>query len=676
MPVLETPRILNWKPAQLPFGSSLWSEASNRGRNSAENEASLSKSDLVSTTPSPIALSSGLTIAPRKPEVAYVSTIPAITSFDELKLLPAIKKSIAELGFTTPSPVQAQALPILLGDPTDFIGLAATGTGKTAAFAIPLLERIDPLARHVQAIILCPTRELAIQVAGQVELLGKYLGVKAATIYGGAGYGDQIASLRRGAQVVVGTPGRVIDHLDKGTLDLSNVSIVILDEADEMISMGFKEEMESILSNIPGLNEEIAIGEDDDRSANIWLFSATMSREVRNVSDQYLVEPARVEINKTEMLPENLEQSYFATSESNKPEVLCKIIDAADEFYGIIFCQTKSLVVDLTQYLAGRGYAVDCLHGDMDQKARERTMKNFRERKVMMLVCTDVASRGIDVKDITHVINYSIPREMDSYIHRIGRTARSGKKGYAMSLVTPSHRGLLGRIERVTKSRILEGRIPTRKEVGAKKIGAALEKLEAVTNPARAMELVSPELRAKFAGMTVEEVVGRYLTVVLPEAFAEQREEKASTQYAPPPGEFVNTAPITGKGTVIRVGGAGPATIGGNGLSSESDSSERSNRFYAARKGGDERRSGGPRSYGDRKPAYGAKPSFGDRKPAYGAKPSFGAKPAYGAKPAFGGASEAPKARKWGQPADAAPRLPGKVGGKVGRPGVFAVKSK
>ncbi len=642
----------------------------------------MSKPDLAST-PSPIALSSGLTIAPRKPEVAYVSTVPPITSFDELKLLPALAKSIAELGFTIPSPVQAMALPILLGEATDFIGLAATGTGKTAAFAIPLLERIDPMARQVQAIILCPTRELAIQVAGQVELLGKYQGVKAATIYGGAGYGDQIAALRRGAQVVVGTPGRVIDHLEKGTLDLSNVSIVILDEADEMISMGFKEEMEQILSAIPGLNEEIEIGEDDDRSANIWLFSATMSREVRNVSDQYLVEPARVEINRTEMLPENLEQIYYATSESNKPEVLCKIIDAAEDFYGIIFCQTKSLVVDLMGYLSGRGYAVDALHGDMDQKARERTMKNYRERKVMMLVCTDVASRGIDVKDITHVVNYSIPREMDSYIHRIGRTARNGKKGYAMSLVTPSHRGLLGRIERVTKSRILEGKIPTRKEVGAKKVNAALAKLEAVANHARAMELVTPEMRAKFAGMSTEELVGRFLSILIPEAFSEREEKASATAYAPPAGEFVNTAPITGSGTVIRVGG------GGNGLSAESDSSERSNRFYAARKRDDERSSGGARPYRGRddrgeRPAYGKRPAYGDRKPAFGAKPAFGSKPAFGAKPAFGSKptfgggdrAEAPKARKWGQPADAAPRLPGKVGGKAGRPGVFAMKTK
>lgn len=591
--------------------------------------------------PTPIALSSGSTISPRKPEVATGPTVPPIASFEELKLLPALAKAIAELGFTTPSPVQAQALPILLGEATDFIGLAATGTGKTAAFSIPLLERIDPMARTVQAIILCPTRELAIQVAGQVELLGKYLGVKAATIYGGAGYGDQIAALRRGAQVVVGTPGRVIDHLEKGTLDLSNVSVVILDEADEMISMGFKEEMESILAEIPGLNEEIEIGEDDDRSANIWLFSATMSREVRNVSDQYLVEPARVEINKTEMLPENLEQSYFATSESNKPEVLCKIIDAADEFYGIVFCQTKALVVDLTQYLSGRGYAVDCLHGDMDQKARERTMKNYRERKVTMLVCTDVAARGIDVKDITHVINYSIPREMDSYIHRIGRTARSGKKGYAMSLVTPSHRGLLGRIERVTKSRILEGKIPTRKEVGLKKVGAALEKLENAANYRRAMELVSPEMRAKFAGMTVEEIVGRALTVLMPEVFSDAREEKAASTYAPPAGEFVNTAPLTGKGTVIQVG-AKPriGAANRNGLSTESNASERAGRFYAARKRDDERR-------------------------PYGKRP-------------FGGGErfDAPKARKWGQPANAAPRLPGQVGGKAGRPGVFAVKTK
>ena len=608
---------------------------------------------------SPIALSSGLKISPRKPETPYVPSVPAITTFEELNLLPALAKSIAELGFTTPSPIQAQALPILCGDATDFIGLAATGTGKTAAFAIPLLSKIDPLARVVQTIILCPTRELAIQVAGQVELLGKYLGVKAATIYGGAGYGDQIAALRRGAQVVVGTPGRVIDHLEKGTLDLTNVSVVILDEADEMISMGFKEEMESILAAIPGLNEEIDIGEDDDRQCNIWLFSATMSREVRNVSDQYLVEPARAEINRTEMLPENLEQIYYATAESNKPEVLCKIIDAAEEFYGIIFCQTKSLVVDLTQYLSGRGYAVDCLHGDMDQKARERTMNNYRQRKVTMLVCTDVAARGIDVKDITHVINYSIPREMDSYIHRIGRTARSGKKGYAMSLVTPSHRGLLGRIERVTKSRIVEGKIPTRKEIGLKKIGAALEKLETVKNPARAMELVSPELRAKFAGMTVEEIVGRYLSVMIPEAFAEREEKTAAkSEYAPPAGEFVNTAPLTGKGTVIRVGAA-------KGLSPESEASERAGRFYAARKRDDER--GGryaSRDSGDRK--------FGGERPPYGTRPYAKNRPAYGERARGEERREyAPKARRWGESAGAAPRLPGQVGGKAGRSGVF-----
>ncbi len=502
-----------------------------------------------------------------------------ITSFSELPLSAALAKSIAELGFTTPSPVQAQALPILLGDPTDFVGLAATGTGKTAAFAIPLLERIDVFARNVQAIVLCPTRELAIQVAGQIELLGKHQGVKAAPIYGGAGYGDQIAALRRGAQIVVGTPGRVVDHLERGTLDLSNVQVVVLDEADEMISMGFKEDLESILGRVPGLQTGPDAG-DGPRFANIWLFSATMSREVRRISEDYLDSPAHVEINRTEMLPENLEQIYYATSESNKPEVLCKLIDAAEDFYGIIFCQTKALVIDLTQYLNSRGYAVDALHGDMDQKARERTMKNYRERNVKMLVCTDVASRGIDVKDITHVINYSIPRELDSYVHRIGRTARSGKKGYAMSLVTPSHRVLLGRIERMTKSRIHEGRIPTRKEIGLKKVASVITKLEAATGFERAMELVPADVKARVAAMDSTELAGRFLSLMMPEVFAERTEEKAPARAS---GE---------RGTVV---------IRASGVAPESERGERAEQGYHARRSGrfdrgNER--GGERSYG------------------------------------------------------------------------------
>lgn len=446
-------------------------------------------------------------------------------SFEQLELSPDLTKAIVALGYKEPSPIQAQALPILLGDPTDFIGLAATGTGKTAAFGIPLLEQIDPSVKGVQGLVLCPTRELAMQVSGQINLLGKFKGIRALPIYGGASYTEQIHGLKRGAQIVVGTPGRLIDHLDKGILKLNHLKTVVLDEADEMISMGFKEDLETILQAAPR------------ESSQIWLFSATMGREVRRVADTYLRSAQQVQVNRTEMLSNTVEQLYYPARESDKPEILCKLIEAAEDFYGIVFCQTKSLVMDLTQYLSGRGYKVDCLHGDKTQNDRERTMQAFRDRRVNILVCTDVASRGLDVKDVTHVINYSIPRELDVYVHRIGRTARSGKSGYAMSLVTPSHRGLIGRIEQMTKSRMKEGRIPTRKDIGAKKVAKMLAQFQGQKSYSRAVEVLGEEWKSVIASMSVEEVVGRFLTLMSPEVF-EQQERPApmrAPQSVPPP---------------------------------------------------------------------------------------------------------------------------------------------
>jgi ATP-dependent RNA helicase DeaD len=430
-------------------------------------------------------------------------------SFSELKISPTIMKSIVELGYTIPSPIQAQALPLLLGNPIDFIGLAATGTGKTAAFGIPLLEQVDPEMKVVQGLILCPTRELAMQVSGQINILGKYKGIRSVCIYGGGSYGDQLHGLKSGNQIVVGTPGRLVDHLERGTLKLGSLKTLVLDEADEMISMGFKEDLEIILKGTP------------QGICKTWLFSATMSRDVRKVADTYLKTPQVVQVNRTEVLSTTVEQVFYATKESNKPEILCKIIEAASDFYGIIFCQTKSLVTDLTQYLTERGYKVDNLHGDKDQRSRERTTQAFRDRKVKILICTDVASRGLDVKDVTHVINYSIPRELDSYVHRIGRTARSGKNGIAISLVTPSHRHLIGRIEQITKSRIPEGVLPTRKDIGTKKAAEVLVKFKEQKLFARASELMNDEWKETIAKMSPEEIVGRFLILNFPDLFKE-----------------------------------------------------------------------------------------------------------------------------------------------------------
>ncbi len=430
-------------------------------------------------------------------------------SFSELPLSPELAKAIKDVGYETPSEIQAQALPILLAEPTDFIGLAATGTGKTAAFSIPMLEQIDSELRKVQCLILCPTRELALQVSGQINLLGKYKNIQALPVYGGASYRDQLDGLRKGTPVVVGTPGRVVDHIERGTLKLENVTHIILDEADEMISMGFKEDMETILAAMP---------KDKTRT---WLFSATMSREVRRVADEYLKKPKQVQINKTEMLAATVTQLYYMTREGNKPEVLCKMIDVAEDFYGIIFCQTKQLVADLTTYLNQRGYKVDCLHGDKDQKSRERTMQAFRDHKVKILVCTDVASRGLDVKDITHVINYSLPRELDSYVHRIGRTARSGKQGFAMSLVTPAQKTLVFRIEKMTRSRMQEGLIPTRKEVGRKRLSMVLPQFQNEMNSKFAQEILDDTWKEALEGLSKEEIAARFLAMMNPALFSD-----------------------------------------------------------------------------------------------------------------------------------------------------------
>ena len=431
-------------------------------------------------------------------------------TFSEFGLSPEFLRAIEDLGYKTPSPIQVQTLPILMGEPTDFIGLAATGTGKTAAFGLPLLERIHTDKKQVQALILCPTRELAIQVSEQMNLLGKHKQIKTIPVYGGAGYGDQIHGLKSGAMIVVGTPGRVIDHIKKGTLKLGGVETLVLDEADEMISMGFKEDLETIMESVPR-----------DRS-HIWLFSATMSREVRKVADTYLREPKQVQVNRTEMLSTTVKQYFYMSRESDKPEILCKLIEAADDFYGVVFCQTKSLVSDLAQYLHGRGYHVDALHGDKDQRERELTLKKFRERKVTILICTDVASRGLDVKDVTHVVNYSLPRELDSYVHRIGRTARSGKTGIAMSLVTPSHRHLIGRIEQMTKSRMEEGKIPNRKDLGAKRVAKIEAQFFEQKFHARALELIGANWKEQIAEMDREEIVSRFVAMIANDIFHER----------------------------------------------------------------------------------------------------------------------------------------------------------
>jgi ATP-dependent RNA helicase DeaD len=428
-------------------------------------------------------------------------------SFDQFTFSSEIKKAILEMGYTAPTPIQEQTLPILLGEATDFLGLAATGTGKTAAFGIPLLEKLDSTEKGVQALILCPTRELAKQVSEQMNLLARYKKIKTLAIYGGSDYSGQLRALKEGVSIVVGTPGRIIDHLERGTLILDSLTTIVLDEADEMISMGFKEDIEAILERAA-----------DAEQLNTWLFSATMGREIRKIADHFLNEPKQIQVNKTEMVTTSVTQYFYQVREEEKPEVIGKLIDQVPGFYGLIFCQTKALVTELTQTLKSNGYLADCLHGDMEQNARERAMKAFKAKSLNILVCTDVASRGIDVKDLTHVINYSLPRELDLYVHRIGRTGRGGKVGLALSLVTPSHMNLVRKIEAMTKSKMTRANLPTDAELLNIKVGKLLADFNA--DPA-ADSLGSTEIEKIITtsgwndvmeAMTKEEIIARFLS--------------------------------------------------------------------------------------------------------------------------------------------------------------------
>ena len=437
------------------------------------------------------------------------------SSFSDFQLSPELNRAIEALGFESPTPIQAKTIPLLLGEPTDFLGLASTGTGKTAAFAIPIIENLNPKESGVQTLILCPTRELARQISEQFNLLSRFKKTKALAIYGGSGYAGQLRALKEGVSVVIGTPGRIMDHLERKTLNLDRLTTVVLDEADEMISMGFKEDIEKILSLV---NQE--------EEHQTWLFSATMSKEIRKIADQFLHQPAQVKIESESRTAESVNQVFFQVSELQKPSVVENLIDSVDGFYGLIFCQTKALVIELSEYLKKNGYPADCLHGDMDQNARERAMKAFRERRISIMICTDVASRGIDVKDLTHVINYSLPRELDLYIHRIGRTGRGGKEGVAWNLVTPSHYGLVNRIERETRTKMKRAELPTPESLLKMKIKRAHAGFDsAVSRNPEAVERIQSSLQGTgwteaVEHLSKEEIVARFLagTLKMPNA--------------------------------------------------------------------------------------------------------------------------------------------------------------
>ncbi len=374
------------------------------------------------------------------------------TLFSELGLSAEVQRAVQKLGFEQASPIQAAAIPVLLGG-RDVVGQSHTGSGKTAAFAIPAIERLDLNAPGPQALILCPTRELAMQVTEEVHKLACFKrGVRAVPIYGGASYTRQFAELRGGAQVVVGTPGRLLDHMRRGTLNLKNIRTVILDEADEMLNMGFRDDIETLLKDSPSTRQTV-------------LFSATVPRAIEELIARYTKDPARIRMESPTLTVPTIEQVCFEVDRRWKFEALTRLIDLHDITLGIIFANTQRDVVDLADHLVAAGYGAESIHGGMPQNARERVMQKFRRRQTELLVATDVAARGIDVDDIQAVINFDLPYDPEDYVHRIGRTGRAGRHGLALSLMSGREVFLVRDIERLTRQRLRRGQIPTIGEI-------------------------------------------------------------------------------------------------------------------------------------------------------------------------------------------------------------------
>lgn len=385
--------------------------------------------------------------------------------FEELDLYPQVLRAIAEMGFEEATPIQSQAIPVVMSG-VDVIGQAQTGTGKTASFGIPVLQKVDPNNRKTQVIILSPTRELAIQVADEIRKLAKYMhGVKVLPVYGGQEISRQIKALKGGAQIIIGTPGRVMDHLRRKTIRCDEVNTIVLDEADEMLNMGFREDIETILEYIP------------EEGRQTVLFSATMPKPILDITKKYQRDAVTIKVVKKELTVPSIEQYYYDVKRQDKVEVLTRLLDYYNPKLSLVFCNTKRMVDELTEELQGRGYFAEGLHGDMKQPQRDRVMKSFRSGKTEILIATDVAARGIDVDDVEAVFNYDIPQDDEYYVHRIGRTGRAGKAGRAFTFVKGKEVYKLKDIMRYCKTKIVAMPVPSSDDVAQIKAEKVMDEI-------------------------------------------------------------------------------------------------------------------------------------------------------------------------------------------------------
>ena len=426
-----------------------------------------------------------------------IEAVKSKKTFTEIGINDQLVKAVTELGYTHATEIQERSIPVLISGTKDFIGLAQTGTGKTAAFGLPLLQLIKTADRFPQALVVCPTRELCMQIVSEMNLFKKHIsGLQVLAVYGGTSIGMQIKDLKRGVQVVVATPGRLIDLIERKAISLEKIQYVVLDEADEMLNMGFQDDIEFILKNTP--NRE-----------SIWLFSATMPAEIRKVSKRYMKEPVEVTIGKVNATNKSIDHQYYLTSAQHRYETLKRIIDFNPGIYGIIFTRTKADAQEVAQRLTREGYDIDAIHGDLTQQQRDRVMGQFRDKSLQLLIATDVAARGIDVKGITHVINFELPDDVEVYTHRSGRTGRAGSQGICISIVHARESYRLRQIENINKCTFHKLDIPSGKDVCRKQFFHVMDKLMSTDVSHGDYETYVPMLAEKFADMTKEEILKR-----------------------------------------------------------------------------------------------------------------------------------------------------------------------
>lgn len=418
-------------------------------------------------------------------------------TFEGLGLDARLVQATDALGFTQPTPIQEQTIPVLLSGTKDLVGLAQTGTGKTAAFGLPLLQLVNVAQKFPQALVVCPTRELCLQIVNEIDLFKKFLtGMHVVAVYGGTPIGAQIRELKRGVQIVVATPGRLIDLIERKAIDLEQIKYVVLDEADEMLNMGFQDDIEFILKNTP------------NREAT-WLFSATMPPEIRRVSKKYMKTPLEVTVGKMNTANKNVDHQFYLTNAQHRYDALKRLIDFNPGIYGIIFTRTKVDAQHIAEKLTREGYDIDALHGDLTQQQRDKVMGEFREKTLQLLIATDVAARGIDVKDITHVINFELPDDVEVYTHRSGRTGRAGNTGICMSIVHSREIGKIRQIERMVQVPFHKVEIPTGKDVCRKQFFHFMDKLLQADISHGDYETYVPMLEEKFTDISKEEVLKR-----------------------------------------------------------------------------------------------------------------------------------------------------------------------